>query len=399
LPKKLNLFIIPLEKNNKKICTLGLWDESIPDISFNEHGHSNYASIFQHMLSDFPRGEQGQAAWDVLVDKIKKEGAGKKYDCIIGVSGGTDSSYLLHLAKAKGLRPLAVYLDNGWASNVSVSNIKKLLEPLNIDLYTHVINYEEVKDVLNAYLRAKLPWADSPTDLAIKAVLYKMAYKSGLKHVLIGHDFRSEGFQPTEWTYSDDKQMRFLSKKFSGRKLKTFPNLTLFSFLYFSFIKQIKYVKPFFYIYYSKKEAKEFLKKTYNWEDYGGHHYENIYTKFIISYWLYEKFGIDKRIITLSAQVVSGEITRQEAFDELARIPYNKDTIAQDLEYILKKLEMSAEEFERLFKGEKKYYYDYPSYYPLYNRFRKVIFYLVKYFLPNKPLLFYQMESRKKNKV
>jgi N-acetyl sugar amidotransferase len=388
-----------LEPRDKVVCSSGVWDETIPDISFDEAGKSNYADIFQRMLDDFPRGETGTKIWQEIVAKMRQDGDGKKYDCIIGVSGGTDSSYLLHFAKEQGLRPLAVYLDNGWASNVSVSNIKKLVEPLNIDLVTHVINYEEVKDVLKAYLKARLPWADSPTDLAIKAILYKTAHQFRLKYVLIGHDFRSEGFQPTEWTYSDDKQMRYLSKKFTQRKLNTFPNLTLFSFVYYSFVKKIKYVKPFFYIHYSKQEAKDFLIKNYNWEDYGGHHYENIYTKFIIGYWLYEKFGIDKRKITLSAQVLSGEVSRAYALEELKKNPYNYDTIQGDIEYVLKKLDMSFIEFDSLFKGEKKHYYDYPSYYPLYARFKKIIFYLIKYFLPNRPLMFYQMESRQKNKT
>lgn len=378
------------------LCTKGVWDESVPGIEFDNCGESNYSKIFKKMLQDYPRGDIGKKQWEKFIADIKKDGKSKPYDCIIGVSGGTDSSYLIHIAKEYGLRPLAVYLDNGWASNISVNNIKKLLVPHKIDLITHVIDYEEVKDVLKSYLKANLPWADSPTDLAIKAVLFKIANKYKLKHILIGHDFRSEGFQPTEWTYSDEKQMRYLSKKFSNRKLKTFPALNIYSFIYYSFFKGIKYVKPFFYIEYSKSDAKQFLKEKYNWEDYGGHHYENIFTKFIITYWLLEKFGIDKRKITYSAQILSKEIDREFALSELKKNPYQKEQIKIDIEYISKKLDLTLEEFDKIFKQENKSFIDYPSYYPLYKKFKAIIYYLIKYLLPNKPLMFYQMESRKK---
>lgn len=379
-----------------RVCSRGVWDESIPGISFDENGNSNYSKIFDNILKDFELGESGNKKWEHIVEEIKKAGKGKPYDCIIGVSGGTDSSYLLHLAKKYKLRPLAVYLDNGWSTNIAVSNIKKVLTPLQIDLVTHVIDYEEVKDVLKAYLRAQLPWADSPTDIAIRAILYKIANRYGLKHILIGHDFRSEGFQPTEWTYSDDKQLRVLSKKFSNRSLKTFPNLTLPSFIYYSFVKRIKYVKPFFYLKYSKQSAKAFLEKTYGWEDYGGHHYENIFTKFIISYWLYEKFGIDKRKISYSAQILSGEMTRGQAMMEIEKIPYNREQIDGDIAYICKKLDISIEEFHMLMQGKNKLFSDYPSYYPLYQSFKKIIFFVLRFLLPNKPLMAYQMESRGK---
>jgi len=379
-----------------QICKEGVWDESVPGISFNDAGVCNYAEIFHKMLADFPKGEKGALQWADYINKIKTDGKGKRYDCVIGLSGGTDSCYLLHLAKKNGLRPLAVNLDNGWSSDIAVKNMKKMTSALNIDLETHVIDYEEVMDVLKAYLKAQLPWADAPTDLAIKAVLFNKARKEGVKYILIGHDFRTEGFQPTEWTYSDDKQMRFLAKKFSGRKLKTFPNLSIWSFGYMSFLKGIKYVKPFFYLDYSKKDAKKLLTQEYGWEDYGGHHYENLFTKFIISYWLFEKFGIDKRKITFSAQVLSGEMTREEALSELARVPYKIETLESDISYLSKKLGITTQEFQKLYEGENKFYYDYPSYYPLYQRFRKIIFVAMKLFLPNKPLMFYQFEAREK---
>jgi len=382
-----------------KICSKGVWDESIPGIEFDGNGQSNYSRIFEKMLYDFPRGDKGLSDWMNNVKEIKRRSKNKKYDCIIGLSGGTDSCYLLHLAIQYGLKPLAVYLDNGWASNISMKNIEKITNKLNIDLETYVINYEEVKSVLKAYLRAKLPWADGPTDLAIKAILYKKANEKGLQYILVGHDFRSEGFQPNEWTYSDAKQLRYLAKRFSNLRLKSYPTMSIWSFGYLSYLKGIKFVRPFFYLPYSKSEAKLFLKSEYNWEDYGGHHYENIFTKFIITYWLPEKFGIDKRKITFSGQILSGDKNRESAIRELETKPYDQTQIVLDTQYVLKKLEMTEDEFQTLFKGENKYFYDYPSYYPIYLKFQKIIFYLMKYFLPNKPLMFYQMEERQKNKI
>lgn len=383
--------------STKKICIKGVWDETIPDISFNNDGVSNYAEIFDQMLTDYPKGDKGKREWDNFVAKMKSNGIEKKYDCIIGVSGGTDSSYLLHAAKEAGLRPLAVFLDNGWSSNISLKNIEKMTKALNIDLYTHVIDYNEVKSVLRSYLKAGLPWADSPTDLAIRAILFKTANKFNLKYILTGHDFRSEGFQPTEWTYSDERQLKYLNKHFGTAKLKTFPLLSLSSFIYYTFIKKIQYLKPFFYVEYSKKDAKKLLKETYDWEDYGGHHYENIYTKFIISYWLYEKFGIDKRKITYSAQILSGEITREWALSELSKPPYVYETIENDINYISKKLDITSEEFHNYLKGKNSYYYDYPSYFKLLKFSKGIIFYFLKFLLPNKPLFLYQYNSRNKS--
>ena len=380
-----------------QVCNKGIWDETIPGISFDRQGSSNYSKIFEKMLLDYPRGEKGEKQWAEILFNIKSKSKNKKYDCIIGLSGGTDSCYLLHLIKKQGLNPLAVYLDNGWSSNISQSNIEKITTKLNVDLFTYVINYNEVKEVLKSYLRAGLPWADCPTDIAIKAILYKIANKNKIKHILVGHDFRSEGFQPDEWTYSDAKQLKYLVNKFSGKRLKSFPTISIWQFIYFSYLKGIKLVRPFFYLPYTKKEAKLFLIKEYDWQDYGGHHYENVFTKFILVYWLYEKFGIDKRKITFSGQILSGEINRDEAIKELEKDPFDANKILEDKMYILKKLDIEPYEFEKIFKSPNKNFYDYPSYYPLFKKFKKVIFYLMKYLLPNKPLMFYQMEERMKN--
>jgi len=309
-------------KDEYRICTRGIWDTTVPGITFDENGVSNYAKMFDKLCEAYPRGEKGKLYWENVIDKIKETGKGKKYDCIIGVSGGTDSSYLLHIAKKEyGLRPLAVNLDNGWNSEIAVQNIKKVTNALDIDLETYVIDYEEVKSVLRAYMKAGLPWIDGPTDHAIKSVLFSIAEREGIKYVLSGSDFRSEGKQPSEWTYTDAKQMLHVIKKFEGLRLKSFPYQKITGLINSTVLKRIKAYRPFNSIDYQKKIAQDFLIKDYGWEYYGGHHHENVFTKFAISYWMPRKFGIDKRLITLSAQVLSGEISREDALEEMKHPP------------------------------------------------------------------------------
>lgn len=378
-----------------RVCTRGLWDETIPGIEFDENGVSNYAKLFDKLCEAYPRGEKGEKDFDEIIKKIKTDGKGKRYDCIIGVSGGTDSSYLLYLAKEKyKLRPLAVNLDNGWNSEIAVKNIKKVTKALNIDLETYVIDYEEIKDLLRCFIYARLPWIDAPTDLAIKSILYKIAAKENVKYIFRGNDFRSEGSQPTEWTGGDGRTLNYLHRKYGRVKLKTFPNYTLINLIYYGFIKKIKSIYPYYYIDYNKKQAQKFLKDNFDWEYYGGHHHENIFTKFAITYWLYEKFNIDKRKITLSAQVLSGEIQREEALKMINKPPYDIDKVNEMLDFTLKKLDLSRDEFEKIFNSENKSYLDYPSYDFLFRRLLKISYPFLKLIFIHKPQSIFQYEMR-----
>lgn len=381
---------------SKKVCSLGVWDESVPDIEFDHSGVSNYARLFLTLVDAYPRGKVGKSEWERIVNQIKKHGKNKRYDCIIGVSGGTDSSYLLLVAREYGLRPLAVNLDNGWNSDISVKNIKSMTDQLNIDLETYVIDYEEIKDLLRSYILAGLPWIDIPTDLAIKAVLYKIAAREGVKFVLRGNDFRSEGSQPEEWTYGDGRQLKFVHKRFGRVKLKTFPNYTITSLLYYGFFRQIKSIYPFYYLDYSKTQAQEILIKNYNWQYYGGHHYENHFTKFAISYWLFEKFGIDKRKITLSAQIMSNEITRDKAIDELKKKPYDDNEIELTLGFVLKKLDLSKDEFQNAFISPNRSFHDFPSYNYILTRLMIVAKPILSLVFMHRPQSLFQTEMRQK---
>jgi len=349
-----------------RICAKGVWDESIPGITFDEDGVSNFCKLQEKMMRDHPRGEQGLRDWERLVEDMKEAGRGKRYDCIVGVSGGVDSSYLLYIANTYNLRPLAVNLDNGFNSEIAVQNIFKITSKLNIDLETYVIDYEEIKDLLRSYMKAGIPWIDTPTDLAIKATMYKLANQEGIKFILRGNDFRSEGKQPKEWTYSDAKQLLYIHKKFgSGIRLKTYPLLTLPKMIVSGVVKGIKDSRPFYYLPYQKQEAKKMLMEEYNWKDYGGHHHENLFTKFAMSYWLPRKFGIDKRKINLSAQVLSGAISRDEALRQL-REPFGEETeLEATRDYTIKKLELTTVEFQRIWEAPNGLTFQYPSNYNL----------------------------------
>jgi N-acetyl sugar amidotransferase len=375
-------------------CSKGLWDTTIPGITFDEDGVSNFCRMQESLMKQYPRGEKGLDDLAKIVSKMKKEGAAKKYDCIIGVSGGTDSCYLLHIAHEYGLKVLVVNLDNGWNSDIVVKNIKVVTTELHYDLETYVIDYEEVKSVLKSYILAGFAWADAPTDDAIKSVLYKVALREGIKYVLNGADFRSEGKQPLAWTYSDSKQLKYITKKFSKSRIKTFPNVSLFNLVFFSLVKRIKTVRPLYFLPYEKKAARKLLEEKYGWLYYGGHHHENIFTKFIISYWLPVKFGIDKRIISYSAQVLSGEISREEALQLLSKPSYDVKSIDENISYILKKLDLSRIEFDKAFNGEKKYYYDYPSYFPLILRFAKIGKFISNRIFSFKPGIFEAIDQK-----
>jgi N-acetyl sugar amidotransferase len=377
-----------------QVCKKGIWNESVPGIKFDEHGVSNYAYLFDRLVDEFPRGKEGNKLWENFVSKIKNNGKNNRYNCILGVSGGTDSSYLMHLSIKYGLHPLAVNLDNGWSSDISVKNIKKVTTALNIDLETYVIDYEEVKDVLRSQMIAGLPWIDAPTDYAIMSVLYKIARREGVKYILTGNDFRSEGKQPTEWTYTDKKQILKIHKLFGKHKLKTFPLISFPVLLYLGYFRRIKTIAPFNYLNYQKKEAQKSLEDLYGWEYYGGHHHENIFTKFTIAYWLPKKFGIDKRLITLSAQILSGEISREEAVKIMNNSSYDPEKIEEEKEYVIKKLGFTEKEFWEIWNSPNKSFQDYPSNYPMIKRFVKLVIPIVGFVLPQKPKIFFEMEIR-----
>lgn len=383
--------------NRFKSCSIGLWNETVPGIEYNDDGISNFARLQYKMMELYPRGEKGKADWEIIVSKVKMKAGRNNYDCIVGVSGGVDSSYLLYLLKVKyGLKPLAVMLDNGWNSEIAVRNIKLITSKLNIDLETYVIDYEEIKDLIKSYMLSGLPWIDTPTDTAIKAVMYKIALKVGVKYIFRGNDFRTEGKQPREWTYSDDRQLNYIHKKFGKiNKLKTYPFLPFWKIIYSGYFRNIKDIRPYYYLDYSKKEAKIFLENEYGWQYYGGHHHENLFTKFVMSYWLPLKFGIDKRIINLSAQIISGEITKDEAKEIITKPALIENEMEELKNYVIKKLDFKLDEFTKIMLAPNKSYHDYPNYENLLNLIIKFLNPLIRLVYDQKPMTFIEMEMKR----
>ncbi len=375
-------------------CTRCVLTAGVPGIFFDDHGECNYCALHDRLAAQWPLGAAGRRQLDVVVERIRRCGRRGKYDCIIGVSGGTDSTYLLWLARELGLRPLAVHFDNGWNSEIAVHNIQRALKTLDIDLFTYVVDWEEFKDLLVAYLRASLPWADGPTDLGITGALYHVAAREGIRHIIVGNHFRSEGKMPTEWTYIDGRTMAAIHRRFGRRPMRSFPNLTLTRLCRYSLLQGITMVRPLNHIEYDKPQAQALLSRELGWEDYGGHHYESLYTRFVYAYLLPHKFQIDKRIVTCSAQVRSGTLAREQALRALAEPPGDPQRLQADLDYVIKKLELSSADFNAILALPPRRFSDYPSYYPLFRRNRRIMKHLARLILPWTPPFLHEMDFR-----
>jgi N-acetyl sugar amidotransferase len=301
--------------------------------------------------------------------KVKRDGKNKQYDCIIGVSGGVDSTYTAYIAREFRLRPLAVHLDNGWNSELAVKNIEHVLNKLNIDLYTKVLDWEEFRDLQLSFLFASTPDAEIPTDHAISATLYQTAVKVDVKYIISGTNIATEGVLPKSWTYGiyDWRYIKGVHKKHGKRRLRTYPHFTAKDRLINFFIRRLKVVCPLDYISYNKSEAIKLLKNKLEWTEYGIKHGESLYTKFFQSYILPKKFDIDKRKAHLSSLIVSGQITREEALEELNTDPEIGETEEHLHEYVLKKLDLSEKVFNTIMLKPPSSYKNFPNYEGFYN--------------------------------
>jgi N-acetyl sugar amidotransferase len=346
-----------------RMCTRCVMDTTDPEIVFDENGVCNHCHTYDRMVRQYVvDGDEGLRQLEQLAEKIRKDGKGKNYDCVIGVSGGVDSTYVAFRVKQLGLRPLAVHLDNGWDSELAVKNIEETLKRLDIALYTEVLDWEEFKDLQVAFLKASTPDSEIPTDHAITALLSNMAEKIGVKYVIVGHNVRTETHLPRAWSqgHFDWKYIREVHKQFGDHQLKTFPHFGFFTF-YRRMLTE-KRVELLNYIGYNKKEALRVLQNELGWRYYGGKHYESIYTRFYQGYILPEKFGFDKRRSHLSSLVCSKEITREQALEDLKVPTYAPSMQEEDREYVVKKLGLSEDEFSAVMNTPKKSYWDYPSY-------------------------------------
>lgn len=343
-------------------------DTSDPEIYFNDEGICNHC-IKAEKLLETPPVSLSQAdkenALNKLIAEIKEQGKNKKYDCIIGVSGGVDSTYAAYFVKKNGLNPLAVHLDNGWNSRIAVTNIEKTLKTLGIDLYTYVIDWEEFKDLQLSFLKASTPDSEVPTDHAITALLYKIASKHNVKYILAGTNISTESILPKAWSqgHSDWKYIRSLQKKFGSAKLNTFPHYGILRLFYNIVIRKIKFISILNYTDYVKENAMKVLVNELGWENYGGKHHESIYTHFYQSVILPEKFGFDKRRAHLSSLIMAGQISRAEALDEMNKPPVSKEMAKQEEEYVINKFNITKEIFDEIMSLPPKSFHDYPSYF------------------------------------
>jgi N-acetyl sugar amidotransferase len=343
-------------------CSRCVLDSTATDIWFDDKGICKYCYISDELEKQHPLARIDEEL-KVLVEKIKQAGQGKRYDCIVGVSGGRDSSYTLLIAKQLGLRPLAVHFDNGWNSDIAVQNIRNAVTKLDVDLHTVVADWEEFKDLQRAFLTASVPDADIPTDYAIYSVLYETAAKEGVKYILNGHSFRTEGTSPISWTYMDGLYFKDVHRKLGSGIIRSFRVLMLPTLLYYSFIKRLREVRILEYVDYNKKKVDSILSKELGWVYYGGHHHENLYTKFFQSYLLPAKFNIDKRKTELSALIRSGQITRVDAVAELEASHYEHDPKVVD--YAITKLGWTQAEWDVIFNAPRRTFNDFRTYLPL----------------------------------
>lgn len=377
-----------------KICTRCIYDERVSGITFDQKGVCNYCKMIDDLQAQYHTATpEGEAKLKEIIEQIKKDGKGKAYDCIVGVSGGTDSSYLIIKAVEWGLRPLAVHYDNTWNTAIATENIKKILKKINVDLYTHVVDNKESDDVFRSFFLANVPEIDGPTDIALAETMYRASSKFGVKYILEGHSFMAEGVSPLANAYIDGGYIKNVHKQFGRVKMKTFPNMEFLTFLKWIIFKRIKKIRPFWYMDYSKQEARAFLEREYDWQYYGGHHLENRMTAFNHSYYFPQKFNIDMRNNSLSASVRSGMMKREEAINEYLKPPYIEPEL---LEYFKKRLEFSDEEFDKVMKGPKKSYKDYKTYKQRFERLRPLFFILAKMNLV--PMSFY-IKYTSKNEI
>ena len=374
-----------MPKLNKLVCNRCIMDSiNDPDILINDDGVCNHCTTFDFEFNKLPKGINREKELESIITKIKLKGIGRKYDCLLGVSGGVDSSYLAYLCSIYGLRPLIIHFDNGWNSELSVLNIQNLLDKLGFDFETLVINWDEFKDLQLSYFKAGVVDLEFPTDHAILASMFKIAKKHKIKFVLSGHNVVTEGtYLPKSWVHSklDYLNLKDIHKQYGSIKLKTYPYLSFIKRLYNFYNSQFEYIQLLNLVEYNKFEVKKKLVSELSWKDYGGKHFESIFTRFYQGYILPNKFNIDKRVFHYSCLVQSEQITREQAIKLLQEPIYDINLLESDKKYVLKKLNFNEATFEDYlrapirkhneFKSEQRYW---NFYFFVIKQIKKVLF-------------------------
>jgi len=359
------------EDKGYKQCSISVMDNiADPNITFDTKGICNYYYEYQQKEKDVYKDEEGQKRLQGIVEKIKEAGKGKKYDCITGVSGGVDSTYVALQIKKLGLNPLIVHFDNGWNSELAVKNIENITNRLGFDLYTLVVDWNEFKDLQLSFIKASVVDIETITDHAIIATLYKLAVEKNIKYVISGANIVTEATLPGYWIFNKTDHINIIDihKKFGAVKLKTFPffNTRLKKQVELKNIERVDILNNMPYI---KSQVKNTIIEELGWRDYGGKHYESIFTRFYQGYILPVKFHIDKRKAHLSNLIFSGQITKAVALQELEQPIYNHEQLKVDKEFVLKKLELSESQFEALLKKPRMEHTDFAIEKSFYQRF------------------------------
>ncbi len=376
----LDLQDIDISKSNYQVCSKCIYDSRVSNIIFDDQGVCNYCHQIDKLKQSYGTGTQkGIDLLNDIIRKIKIEGSNKKYDCIVGVSGGTDSSYLIYLSKKWGLRPLAVHFDNTWNTAVATMNIHNVLKGLDIDLYTHVVNNKEMDDIIRSFILAGVAETEAATDMGFAYLLRVVARKYSIRYILEGHSFTEEGITPIGRNYFDGKYIKSIHKKFGTRKMKTYPLMTFSRFMRSILLDRVKFIRPLWYINYSKKEAHDFLTKEFGWKYYGGKHYESRWTNFFQSYYLPKRFGYDKRLAHLTSLVLANEITREEALTELKKPLYKLSQLKNDINYISNKLNITEKKLKDLIEfTPKREYTEYRNNKHLRDKFYRKFYHKIK---------------------
>lgn len=333
-----------------RVCTRTVMDNSDPDIRFDADGVSNWWHDFQALRASYPDATESAALLNKMIETIKSAGRRRSYDCILGISGGVDSSYLAFMAKQWGLRPLVVHFDNGWNDEKAVVNIETIVKELNFRLQTFVMNWPEFRDLQRAYFKASVLDLDVPTDHMIFGALYRIAREHNVKYILSGHNYATEWVLPRAWYYTkgDAVNLKAIHSRFGDVSRKHLPILNGWRRLYYGMVREIQSVQGLELISYRNTDAKKFLMNEFGWQDYGGKHYESVFTRFYQGYFLPKKYGIDKRKAHLSNLILNDEITRDDAIAGLCNPPYEPDRQEADKRYVAKKLGWSDTEFEHI---------------------------------------------------
>lgn len=361
------------------ICTQCVMDISDSSIEFDSNGVCDHCNTFKNqILPNWERGAAGELKLNRMAEEIHKAGEGKDFDCIIGMSGGIDSSYLVYAAKeVMGLRPLVFHVDAGWNSQIAVNNIERLVDGLGLDLFTEVIDWEEMKDLQRAFFRSGVSHIDTPQDHAFFAMMYKFATRHGIKHILTGANYSTECIRnPLEWMYyqSDSRQIRDIHRRFGERPLRNFPLTSiLWHKVWLPYVRGIRVLRPLNHMPYVKAEARQLLIDRFGWQPYPQKHFESRFTKFYESYWLPERFGYDVRKVQFSSLILTGQMTRGEAIEELRKPSFDPHSVEQEIEFIANKLEISTDELLSYLTMPIKTFRDYRNQQQIYGAGAKVM--------------------------